>query len=207
VGGVHTTPGDLLAGRSALRWRTLGCGNSSRLIHRDVCQVEFPKTAAFSASPRRSLHRYVDHPGSKVADSQSGLSAHQSLLTPRCPFMRSMHQLCWPVNNSANGYSFRPYRGGWRSLAKPVALAHRTGGNPPNRWRICRVHLGERHGRSVDELGKHGHPTCSTSNMGRSCGRGRSSGTELGARRLKGRTMRFILAAILALSGLKLIVL
>ena len=31
-------------------------------------------------------------------------------------------------------------------------------------------------------------------------------GTELGARRLKGRTMRFILAAILALSGLKLIV-
>jgi uncharacterized protein len=30
-------------------------------------------------------------------------------------------------------------------------------------------------------------------------------GTELGARRLKGRTMRFILAAILALSGLKLI--
>jgi hypothetical protein len=146
------------------------------LIHRDVCRVEFPKTAAFSASPRRSLHRYVDHPGSKVADSQSGLSAHQSLLTPRCPFMRSMHQLCWPVNNSANGYSFRPYRGGWRSLAKLVALAHRTGGNPPNRWRICRVHLGERHGRSVDELGKHGHPTCSTSNMGRSCGRGRSSG-------------------------------
>jgi uncharacterized membrane protein YfcA len=31
-------------------------------------------------------------------------------------------------------------------------------------------------------------------------------GTELGTRRLKGRTMRFILAAILALSGLKLIV-
>ncbi len=31
-------------------------------------------------------------------------------------------------------------------------------------------------------------------------------GTELGARRLKGRTMRFILTAILALSGLKLIV-
>ena len=31
--------------------------------------------------------------------------------------------------------------------------------------------------------------------------------TELGARRLKGRTMRFILAAILAVSGLKLTVL
>jgi uncharacterized membrane protein YfcA len=30
-------------------------------------------------------------------------------------------------------------------------------------------------------------------------------GTELGTRRLKGRTMRFILAAILAVSGLKLI--
>src|SRR5215207_8220208 len=134
------------------------------------------RSADFSGTGlHRALHRYVDHPGSKVADSQSGLSAHQSLLTPRCPFMRSMHQLCWLVNNSANGYSFRPYRGGWRSLAKPVALAHQTGGNPPNRWRIC--------------------------------GRGRSSGTELGARRLKGRTMRFILAAILALSGLKLIVL
>jgi hypothetical protein len=26
------------------------------------------------------------------------------LLTPRCPFMRSVHQLCWPVNRSANGY-------------------------------------------------------------------------------------------------------
>jgi hypothetical protein len=35
---------------------------------------------------------------------------------------------------------------------------------------------GQRHGRSVDELGKRGHPTRCTSNMERSCGRGRSSG-------------------------------
>src|SRR5215204_2001812 len=62
------------------------------------------RSADFSGTGlHRTLHRYVDHPGSKVADSQSGLSDHQSFLTPRCPFMRSMHQLCWPVNNSANG--------------------------------------------------------------------------------------------------------
>ena len=46
---------------------------------------------------------------------------------------------------------------------------------------MSRSSFGERHGRSVDELGKHGHPTRCTSNMGRSCGRGRSS--EYGAGR------------------------
>lgn len=187
MGGVHTTPGDLLAARSALRWRTLGCGNSSRLIHRDVCRVELPKTAAFSASPRRSLHRYVDHPDSKVADSQSGLSAHQSLLTPRCPFMRSMHQLCWPVNNSANGYSFRPYRGGGLLLSLLLLLTGRAEIRQTAGVSVAFILVNAMVALSTN-LASMGTLPAPLPIWGVAAVVGGVVGTELGARRLKGRT-------------------